>query len=418
MVIGVAVPLVAVVLTRSRFTVTTSAYEALTTVSIGLIVLALAELTHANLFLAAFAAGITLATTAPELRDSFEEFGELVTELLKLVAILVFGALISPAFLAEIPVLGYVFALLAILVARPVAIAISLAGSRLPLPEQAAVAWFGPKGFASVVYGLIVLDSGAGRADEMFHLVALVVTLSILAHSSTDVPIAHYFARQRSLPHPPGSASLDGEEAPESSPVRRARPTPGRRHRAEAAVAGVVTAGRRPPGARRRPRPPAARCSRRRRRRPTRRGPASRADRRVATRRVGRASGRGCPGGPPPSSAARADAPSPRTLAWLQDPDPYRSRSGRTGRRGFAHVRSPFHLPPDQPDTSVEQVFDGLRGVSEQRGRRPAGREGGTSRTPGTRVSPWTATARHPTAGRAEGGPPRARRSSRSAAGR
>jgi NhaP-type Na+/H+ or K+/H+ antiporter len=59
------------------------------------------------------------------------------------------------------------------------------------------VAWFGPKGFASVVYGLIVLESGAPRADEVFHLVAIVVVLSNLSHSSTDVPIAHYFARQR-----------------------------------------------------------------------------------------------------------------------------------------------------------------------------------------------------------------------------
>ncbi len=62
---------------------------------------------------------------------------------------------------------------------------------------QAAVAWFGPKGFASVVYGLIVLESGARHADEMFHLIALTVALSILAHSSSDVPIAKYFARAR-----------------------------------------------------------------------------------------------------------------------------------------------------------------------------------------------------------------------------
>ena len=48
-----------------------------------------------------------------------------------------------------------------------------------------------------MVYGLIVLESGAGRADEMFHLIALTVALSILAHSSSDVPIAHYFARAR-----------------------------------------------------------------------------------------------------------------------------------------------------------------------------------------------------------------------------
>lgn len=197
LVIGVAVPMAAVLLLRSRFTATTSTYEALSSVAVGLIVLALAELTHANLFLAAFAAGITIATVAPELRDSFQEFGELVTELLKLVAILVFGALISPVFLGEIPLLGYVFAVLALLVARPAAIVLSFLRSRLPWQEQAAVAWFGPKGFASVVYGLIVLEGAGARADEMFHLIALTVVLSILAHSSTDVPIAHYFARAR-----------------------------------------------------------------------------------------------------------------------------------------------------------------------------------------------------------------------------
>jgi NhaP-type Na+/H+ or K+/H+ antiporter len=211
--IGIVVPLIAVVLLRSRFSTTTSTYESLSSVAVGLIVLSLAELTHANLFLAAFAAGITLATAAPELRDSFHEFGELITELLKLVAILVFGALISPAFLGEIPALGYLFAVLALIVARPVAITVSFLGSRLPWKQQAAVAWFGPKGFASVVYGLIVLESDAARADEMFHLVALAVVLSILAHSSSDVPIAHYFARQRTREPRPRTerATLEGD---------------------------------------------------------------------------------------------------------------------------------------------------------------------------------------------------------------
>ncbi len=219
LVIGVAVPVVAVLLLRSRFTSTTSTYEALTPVAVGLIVLSLAELTHANLFLAAFAAGVTIASTAPELRDSFHEFGELATELLKLVAILVFGSLISPAFLGEIPALGYVFAVLALLVARPVAIALALVGSKLSWQEQAAVAWFGPKGFASVVYGLIVLSSQVPLADEMFHLIALVIVLSILAHSSTDVPIAHYFDRSASdrpgEPRRPTLRTAEGVPEPE-----------------------------------------------------------------------------------------------------------------------------------------------------------------------------------------------------------
>jgi len=193
--IGLVVPLVAALLLRSRFTSSTPLYASLGGLSIGLVVLGLASATHANLFLAAFTAGITVASIAPDVEDSFAEFGELVTELLKLAAILVFGTLISPAFLGEIPWSGYVFALLALVAARPLAIAVSLLGSALPGSQRAVAAWFGPKGFASVVYGLIVLESGIALADEMFHLIALVIFASILAHSSTDVPIAHAFAR-------------------------------------------------------------------------------------------------------------------------------------------------------------------------------------------------------------------------------
>ncbi len=193
--LGVVVPAASVLLLRSRFTSSTPLYASLGGLSIGLMVLAIASATHANLFLAAFTAGITIATLAPDVETSFAEFGELVTELLKLAAILVFGALISPSFLGEIPFSGYVFALLALLAARPLAIGLALLGSNLPRPQRAVAAWFGPKGFASVVYGLLILEADVPRADEMFHLVALVIAASILAHSSTDVPIAHAFAR-------------------------------------------------------------------------------------------------------------------------------------------------------------------------------------------------------------------------------
>jgi NhaP-type Na+/H+ or K+/H+ antiporter len=205
--LGLVVPTVAALLLRSRFTSTHGPYEALSGVAVGLLVLAIAEATHANLFLAAFTAGVTIASVAPDIEESFAEFGELVTELLKLAAILVFAALISPQFLADIPPSGYVFAVLALVLARPLAIVIALLGSGLPAWQQAAAAWFGPKGFASVVYGLIVLESGSARADELFHLIALVIVASILTHSSTDVPIAHAFARaQARTGAPPGSA--------------------------------------------------------------------------------------------------------------------------------------------------------------------------------------------------------------------
>jgi NhaP-type Na+/H+ or K+/H+ antiporter len=149
--------------------------------------------THGNLFLAAFTAGITIATFGPRQREAFEHSGELIAELFKLAALLVFGALISTAFLGEIAWTGWIFAVTAIIVARPLALALSFLRSGLSHTEQFAAMWFGPKGFASVVYGLLVLDSGIPAADEVFHLVALTIVLSIVAHSSTDILIARTF---------------------------------------------------------------------------------------------------------------------------------------------------------------------------------------------------------------------------------
>ena len=65
--------------------------------------------------------------------------------------------------------------------------------------EQAAAMWFGPKGFASVVYGLLVLGSGIADANVLFHLIALTIAVSIIAHSSTDVVVARQFKQEASL---------------------------------------------------------------------------------------------------------------------------------------------------------------------------------------------------------------------------
>jgi sodium/hydrogen antiporter len=201
LVIGVVVPVAAILLERTRWFAASVAYEPLNGFAIGLLVLALGTVTHANLFLAAFAAGITVASFGPRQRVAFEHFGENIAELLKLAALLVFGALISWEFLTEIHWTGWVFAVLAIIVARPVALWVSFLRSGLGMREQAAAMWFGPKGFASVVYGLIVLESQIAAADEIFHLVALTIVMSILAHSSTDVVVARAFDDEHETPH-------------------------------------------------------------------------------------------------------------------------------------------------------------------------------------------------------------------------
>ena len=201
--LGVLVSWTAIRLERTRFFAAHTTYAPLNAFAIGLLVLALSSMTHANEFLAAFAAGITVATAGPEVREAFHPFGELVAELLKLAALLVFGASMSPRFLAEIPWTGYAFAVLVLIAVRPAALGIALGGSRLGWREWAAAAWFGPKGFASVVFGLLVLKSGLARADEVFRLTALVVSGSILAHSSTDVLVARWLQATSPEPAPP-----------------------------------------------------------------------------------------------------------------------------------------------------------------------------------------------------------------------
>lgn len=200
MVIGVAVPWVALRLERSRLFAASARYQPLTGVAVGLLVLALGQVTQGNLFLAAFAAGITFATVGPEQRETFERFGELVAELLKLAALLVFGALITPSIVVDIGVAGVIFAVLALVLPRPLALTLSFIRSGLGVREQIAASWFGPKGFASVVYGLYIIDSGVPDAGLAFHLIAITVVLSIVLHSSTDVVVARWFDTPAATP--------------------------------------------------------------------------------------------------------------------------------------------------------------------------------------------------------------------------
>ncbi|MEO3876787.1 cation:proton antiporter [Nonomuraea sp. B12E4] len=198
--IGVAIPWAAIKLERLRWFAASTAYEPLNALAIGLLVLAVGKATHGNLFLAAFSAGITVATFGQRQRESFEHFGELIAEMFKLAALLVFGALITPALLGAVGWQGWLFTVLALVLARPIAIWLSFLGSGLLMREQVAVAWFGPKGFASVVYGLLVLASGIAAAQQVFQIVAVTIVVSILLHSSTDIVVARWFDDEREVP--------------------------------------------------------------------------------------------------------------------------------------------------------------------------------------------------------------------------
>jgi sodium/hydrogen antiporter len=200
--LGVALPLVVLTIARLPKLGASDVLQPLGPVAVAILLYSLTSLTHANSYLAAFAAGSTIATVAPDVRRSFEEFGDLIAELLKLAALLVFGALLTPALFADLPLGSWAVAVLALVLVRPATLLLSLLRTGLDRREKAAVAWFGPKGFASVVYGRLVLGSGIAEADAVFRLVAVCIALSIVAQSSTDVPVAKLFDVPEALNRP------------------------------------------------------------------------------------------------------------------------------------------------------------------------------------------------------------------------
>ncbi|WP_079123108.1 cation:proton antiporter [Streptomyces abyssalis] len=193
LVFGAGLPLLVHALARVRVLGAEPKLQPLLPLATGVILYALCHLTHANPYLAAFSAGAVLASVSPEAKESFGPLGDQLAELAKFAALLIFGALLTPQLFGDLTVGGYVAAVLAIVLIRPASLLLSLVGTRLDRRERFAAAWFGPKGFASVVYGLLVLQSGIPQAEQAYTLVAVCIAFSIVAHSSTDVPVARLF---------------------------------------------------------------------------------------------------------------------------------------------------------------------------------------------------------------------------------
>ncbi|MFE3323959.1 cation:proton antiporter [Streptomyces sp. NPDC059176] len=190
---GILLPLFVAGLVRFRLLGAEPKLQPLLPLAVGIILYGLCHLTHANPYLAAFSAGAVLTAASPEAKAAFEPLGEALAELAKFAALLVFGALLTPQLFADLSLGGYVAVILAIVLIRPASLLLSLVGTRFDRREKLVAAWFGPKGFASVVYGLLVLQSGIPQGQQAYTLIAVCIAASIIAHSSTDVPIARLF---------------------------------------------------------------------------------------------------------------------------------------------------------------------------------------------------------------------------------
>jgi sodium/hydrogen antiporter len=155
-----------------------------------------------NGLIAVFVCAIALGILRPDLRRTFEHRADDIVEVVKLGVFVVFGSLLTLDGLFGDGWAAVAIVAVTLLVARPVAIFVALLGTRTPAPLTAFMAWFGPKGVATMTFSLLVLSSDFGSAGRIFDLAALCVVVSVLAHGLTDTPGSEWLARREGRPAP------------------------------------------------------------------------------------------------------------------------------------------------------------------------------------------------------------------------
>ncbi|MCA1575218.1 MAG: cation:proton antiporter [Acidobacteria bacterium] len=194
---GVAVGLVAVAaldLIRKRIGVRRD-YESLYSLGVAFSAFAAAEAVHGSGFLAAFAAGLTIAALDVELCDCFLEYGGVTAEMMLLFTFVLFGSSLIWSGFTVITGATLLFAALIILIRPPVYL-LSLYRSRVDTRGQLLIAWFGPRGLSSLLLISLPVFAGIPGTERMFAICCLVVLISVVLHGGSPMLLARA-ARRR-----------------------------------------------------------------------------------------------------------------------------------------------------------------------------------------------------------------------------
>ena len=172
---------------------------------------------HGNGFIAAFVGGLAFGTTGGRRGEPLVPFVEETGALVSLLVWLAFGAVALVPAMKMLTWQMVLYAILSLTVVRMVPVAVALAGTRLGWATVSLVAWFGPRGLASVVFALLALEElGSPTAGHAVAVITITVLLSVVLHGVTAEPLAARYARR--LAH--GTADQAGTQMPDM-PERR-----------------------------------------------------------------------------------------------------------------------------------------------------------------------------------------------------
>lgn len=163
----------------------------------------IAELIHGNGFVSAFLAGLIFGNQLQRPAHFLYEFSETEGRLLVLATFALFGAVLLPEVLPHIDGRVLLYALLSLTLVRMLPVLLSLSGSGSSWSERFFLAWFGPRGLASILFILLVGESGQIPQYELLTtIVFTTVALSIVLHGATAGPLSTIYGGHRSAANP------------------------------------------------------------------------------------------------------------------------------------------------------------------------------------------------------------------------
>ena len=174
-----------------------------------------------NGFIAAFVAGAATGNTLKDVNEEIYEFAESEGQLLNLIIFFLFGVILLPQVWGHIDAPTIIYALLSLTAIRMIPVFISLLGKGLRWETNLFLGWFGPRGLASILFVLLVLDE-AKLVNEsiVFNTVIVTVALSILLHGISALPSVNGYAAALKTCHNRGDDLSSEHKTVSKMPLR------------------------------------------------------------------------------------------------------------------------------------------------------------------------------------------------------
>jgi sodium/hydrogen antiporter len=175
---------------------------------------AIADALGGSGFIAAFVGGVAyrrVARSDPEAVQLTEQIGHV----LNAATFIVFGAVILGTVWSRIGAVEVVYAVLSLTVIRMVPVAIAMIGTRARIPTVAFLGWFGPRGLASIVFGVVVIDAAdLPHTGVITIAIAVTVAMSVVAHGLSAAPLTSRYATWWAAADQRGRAPMESVRAP------------------------------------------------------------------------------------------------------------------------------------------------------------------------------------------------------------